>query len=156
MATDINATIEYFLRPPSWSSFTGGGIHLYGDYVLFGALAGVRRDAGKSPLFAPRGLPEHITFDTAKLLDWRLMSQGQEVERGYERVQQIGGHWLLVGPESSAHSWLTLPEIHDALRHYGAPLQERQVEFRAVMAAMEQLGAACGGDRVRLVFWFDH
>lgn len=141
MGCDIHAVIEY--RPASGviSTLTGTW-HIYRDYRLFAALAGVRGDPGKPPLFQPRGLPpEHSDY----------------VSDLYFTKELVDGH-RRARPDSSWHSasWLTVVEIRAALSHAGLSLEECEPEFRAVVATMDELDRCCGAGASRLVFWFDN
>src|SRR5262249_18741043 len=51
-------------------------------------------------------------------------------------------------------SWLTLPEILQALDHAHVRLVDCSAEFRAAIVAMKELSNTFGRDSVRLVFWF--
>ncbi|MCE9566109.1 MAG: hypothetical protein K8U57_29155 [Planctomycetes bacterium] len=142
MGCDIHAAIEYRHPNGFYASFTDGGLLVYRDYELFGALAGVRGDPDKPPLVEPRGLPPEF---------------GTEVSSLYFERELVEGTWRVTPcPDWHSASWLTATEVRAALAHYGRRLEECGPEFRAAVAAMDELDRCIGQGASRLVFWFDN
>jgi len=57
-------------------------------------------------------------------------------------------------PEHYNASWLRPDEFDAALKHHGLELAALPAEYRILGAAMAELAAQHGNDRVRLVVWF--
>jgi hypothetical protein len=142
MGCDIHAVIEYRHPNGFYASLTNGGLLLYRDYDLFGMLAGARGDQDLPPLFEPRGLPPEY---------------GTEVGALYFERELVEGSWRVTpNPDWHSASWLTTAEVRAALAHHGRPLGECGPEFRAAVAAMDELDRCFGSGASRLVFWFDN
>jgi hypothetical protein len=141
MGCDIHAVIEYRHPNGFFAALTKGGLLLWRDSELFAALAGVR-EPEMPPLFKPRGLPPEIS---------------DEVNRLYFERQWVEDRWC-VTPDPDWHSagWLTAPEVRQALSHAGLSLDRCCWDFRAVLAAMDELDRHLGSGASRLVFWFDN
>lgn len=98
------------------------------DYRFFAAISGMRNHSEKAPLYALRGLPSPINWQTAQGLD------------------------ELYGPDYPVQSWLTFTEIKTALAHMGLTADDLSLETNVVLEMMWYLTKQLGTDRVRLVF----
>ena len=139
MGCDIHAEIEFRDGNDRYRSLTAGGLLLRRDRELFGALAGARGDPYRTPLFAPRGLPAQHSYCVDEMY-----------------FEQDGERRVIPCPDYHTASWLVASEIRAALTDWGRPLPECGADFRAVVAAMDELDSGLGSDASRLVFWFDN
>lgn len=142
MGCDIHAVIEYRHPNGFHASLTSGELLLYRDYDLFDALGVYGGDPDKPPLFEPRGLPPDFGTAVSGLY--------------FERTLVDGNYHMIPCPDWHSASWLTAAEVRAALSHHGRPLEECGPEFRAAVAAMDELDRCFGSDASRLVFWFDN
>jgi hypothetical protein len=178
MGADIHAFIEYDTERSGLCEFSRGQLVLPPDYDLFHALAGVRSQSEAQPLFLPRGLPERVsdevmqTYFTSVFADEDVAARPRprgvhyllrsefESDPHYQRSERRGKiedlHWLVADPDWHTPSWLTYRQVLAALAHLGLSVDERSLQFRAVVAAMAAMADEVGPDRVRLIFWFDN
>ena len=83
MGTDIHLFIEYMVGDgdrQERSSLTAGEFHLWRDYDLFGALAGVR---GGEPLIPGRGFPDDASRDVGWAYYWVVDAVRQATAYGH-------------------------------------------------------------------------
>lgn len=123
MGCDIHAHIEA-QEYDSMRSYAK--VSLSRNYLMFGMMAGVRKDCA---LFEPRGIPEDVCMIT--LFEYKKM-------------------------EVDAHnpSWLTTNEFERVIMAYASDGSYGDVVpsiYRATLAMMKELG-----DTSRIVFWFDN
>jgi hypothetical protein len=165
MGCDIHVYVEH--RPSTTYSWGGFGQMNPGrDYALFGTLAGVRGTV--APVVQPRGIPSDVgfwasddyTLRVGEVTSWEGHTVSQaDAERflahGSTWYRQEQGH-RITHPDWHTPSWVTLPELREAMRRANAMHDGRQCdpEWDAVAAAMEALERR--GHEVRLVFWFDN
>lgn len=161
MGCDIHGYIEYEdwkdnEGKPHYSSF---GENLGDrDYTMFGLLAGVRRG---SAIFAPRGIPENISY-TVKSSFYMFVVNGEtDGERCVSKVtaqEWIDKGWsekidddYISDPDWHTPSWLTVKEYEQVLRAREEieDCGKLDQEWYAILAAMKVLNNA------RFVFWFD-
>ena len=117
---------------------TGDDVSGCKDYRFYAAIAGVRNEGNKKPLFSTRGLPDHGPWEFA-LRDPRPATKG------------VLGHILI---DSLAPGWLTLSEIEAAMKHMGLAEKDRSRGVQRILKAMRHLEQETGKDKVRLVFGF--
>lgn len=121
------------------------------------------------PLIAPRGLPTHYSeaVDAALFMpvrddgqnepwmhDWPTRAEADEWVAKGDSVYSKESNGCVSIPGYHTVSYLSLKEIYQSLRHYGIDINTTPLEFRAVVAAMEQLDSTL--ERTRIVFWFDN
>lgn len=175
MGCDIHLYIEYRKKPAPntipepgrrWNSL-GGRINPGRNYALFAALAGVRGDGPE-----PKGYPEDAGFwadEDATVFISDTPSENYVTPATAERWVKEWGckyrngrdgapKWVTC-PDWHSHSWATIAELEAAVEigeTRDAALGERwrEVEYRAVLAAMRSLAA--DGNEVRAVYWFDN
>jgi hypothetical protein len=114
----------------SIQSLTHGGSLYTGskDHLFFGAIAGVRNQTGRPPLYPLRGSPTSLS--------WRVT----------RAIHDTGYEWA---------GWLTLSEINAALDHHGVDRDRVSDEILNLLDVMEILERRYGESRVRLLFYFD-
>jgi hypothetical protein len=169
MGCDIHAFIE-FLKGDSYWSLTRGTLNIPRDRGLFTALAlGPGGIADELP-YPPRGLPSRLSADALNYFYspasevQRFMEEnysGQEEFSGEQYAAAVGGaarqefldDGLLPAPELHSHSWLNLSELKEVLSCGQLASDKLSPEFRALLAAMEELAGTY--KEVRLVFCFD-
>ncbi len=192
MGTDATAFLEFWEGAPdlpvwgraidpgtiAWDvngieSVVDGPVQIGRNYLLYGALAGVR--AKSAPLVAPRGLPPTISWHTARRAFRRIHADDvppehlvgrnsvshSEAERRVTRgTGRYGGpsrhgQFDCVTEEVYSASWLYLREVEASLAHHGMTVNEQNIFFASVIASMRLIESRLGPDRARLVFWFD-
>lgn len=163
MGCDIHAYIEYKMfdqndGTPYYNCF--GERISDRDYVMFGILAGVRRDGC---IFEPRGLPEHVSMVVRWDFNLFITETGEgsdcTTRENAERWVQEGSskwsddeHNLVTNPDWRTPSWLNQYEFEQCLnsrkniKDYG----DVDPQWDAILAAMKVLPSS------RLVFWFDN
>lgn len=99
-------------------------------YEFFAAIAGVRNQSGKKPLYSLRGFPPRSPTD--------LMA---------ERFNELTELW-----EGHTVGWLTLSEIEASLNHMGISRDSLDESVLLVLEAMSTMVRRYGNDRVRLIF----
>lgn len=101
------------------------------DYRLFGAIAGIHRDKdGPRPLFPMRGgLPPNVSGYT---------------KRHVSRITDSDDPIL---------SWLTYPEIEQALAHMKVQRQDLSLASNLVLDLMQSIEKRLGEGRSRLIFY---
>lgn len=162
MGCDIHGYIEYekFTKQDGTPYMDCFGKNLGDrDYLMFGLLAGVRRDGC---IYEPRGIPQNIGFTVKSayhlfVIDGETDSEGMTSRENADRwvnsgiSEYIEENWI-TNPDWHTPSWLTVEEYENVLKareqdvDYGTPDQE----WYAILAAMKTLKNA------RFVFWFDN
>ena len=169
MGCDIHAFIE-FLKWDSYWSLASGPLNIPRDDELFAALAlgpgGITDDL----LYPPRGLPGGLSSDARDYFYSPASEVRQFMEENYSDEEEFSSEeyaaavgeaarrefldsGLLPAPELHSHSWLNLSELNEILSRGQLTRDRLSPEFRALLAAMEQLAQTYG--EVRLVFCFD-
>tara|TARA_R110002095_G_scaffold1297_8_gene6897 strand:- start:2544 stop:3143 length:600 start_codon:yes stop_codon:yes gene_type:complete len=135
-------------------------------------------------LYPPRGIPADLSYDVA-IEYYDLIMEPADIDSrfstGYEfvskseaeiRVSTGRSHygqvtalwpyseksplWSVVSkPYFHNPGWLTLEEIREALDHFKITMSEVDIEFRALLRAMEELDQESSPWHVRLTFWFE-
>jgi hypothetical protein len=59
-------------------------------------------------------------------------------------------------PNWHSASWLRLPEVYQALAHFGISVQDLGAAAQVILRVMEEFENRLGVGRSRLVFWFDN
>ena len=103
------------------------------DYRFFSAIAGMRSQQGDPvPLFPLRGsLPPNVSAQTRKA------------------VLEI------IGEDNPYLSWLSYPEIEEALTHMGITREKIQLSTNLVLDFMQSIERRLGVGRSRLIFYID-
>jgi hypothetical protein len=178
MGCDIHGFVEYSTQTTGLFDIFAERIWLDRDYRLFSALAGVRSDAGFSPRFPPRGLPERLSqwgFLMAHSPVADLDSNDATYARGFGSFvipAEVGDCDIISSDHPSSpfrfkigyildggahsHSWLTVDEIRLALAHAELLIESTPVDFQAIINAMQTLELKSPACVSRLVFWFDN
>ncbi|MDP6047606.1 MAG: hypothetical protein QGH94_00075 [Phycisphaerae bacterium] len=180
MGCDIHIFVEYEIDNGVYLAISDGEFSMPRSYDLFAALAGVRGDLDSAPKFAPRGIPDDISretagryfvpvMDSATAAEWQV---GEHCSREEACRLVEEGHSHFIGDKTSPPllpttdsyisypdfhdpSWLTLDEIHDALAHASPPHANIPAEFQLLLGYMENI-QECMRMQVRIVFWFDN
>jgi len=140
MGSDITAFIEIddgedshsreqppFTYPPSvWDLTNDEGLTCGKHYEFYAAICGIRNKSGITPLFPCRGLPPNAS----------------------KSIHGIEG-------DDPGVSWLTLSEIHRALKHMQVDIESLDNSVKLLLATMQIAADMYGDDRVRLVFYVD-
>lgn len=113
------------------NNLVGGRVFYGRNYVLFGALAGVRGD--RAPLIEPRGMPPDPSPEYTELAAWS---------------------------DAHSHSWLSLTDvaailIEEDTDQFGLDIGWHPT-FMEVVRRMERIAKVLGPDNVRIVFFFDN
>ena len=175
MGTDIHVNLEYIHPLMGVVAAIESGFSISRDYDLFNALAGVRHDDCRPPLFPPRGLPDDVSWEIFerfaveviprnsgddrknKLHEWCYADTAEHyIEHGHSQILWRGGQKYVTEPDSHSSSYLTHPEIISACEHYGYDLADAPREFSVLLGFMKILDAEFGPDSSRVVFWFDN
>lgn len=171
MGCDIHMYVEYRQRmaehhgSEKWYTW-GDRFNPGRNYLLFGALAGVRDDT-ITPIAADRGIPEDASWgvDYANKIYIRqndddtdgvdLATAQQWAAHGSRITEQDGKPAWVTNPDWHSHSWCTADELSQVLevvrQHYPNDLEVEYVALIAAMRALEHNGC-----EVRCVFWFDN
>jgi hypothetical protein len=171
MGYDIHAVVEYE-KYDTYSSLTHGELNIPRDYRLFTVLAlgegGIKDDLP----YPPRGLPSDLSYEARDIFFTgaeevrRFVAElggGSEGFRPEEYAEEFG-EWtrkeyaesgLLPVPEWHTPGWVNLNELKEVLTYGKLTAEKLSPEFRAILAAMQELAEARGGEKVRLVFCFD-
>lgn len=165
MGCDIHLHLEYKSRAElgRWEHFANP--YIWRDYALFSAMAGVRQGSPKIKNFEPRGMPRDIDYTT--LSDYtRIVLDHETEEEGCTSRERADGwaktgtewwddkHGRIVGPDWHTPSWLTLPELKEAMKNAERAYHEHNIPIKVVVACMESFDRE--GCETRVVFWFDN
>ena len=180
MGADIHLFAEVEEHRGTFQAVSDGQFLMPRNYDLFAALAGVRADEGFTPKFPPRGIPANVSQHVSDRYFMPVISDEQAATWGIgeyatteyarELVERQLSSWLLLGtttplcpstggyisnPDWHSPSWLTTPEVAEALAHARYPIAQLALEFRLLLEYLQKYAAET--DRTaRIVFWFDN
>jgi len=161
--------VEY-KKPKSdhWINF-GEEFRLRRNYLMYGVLAGVRREFDFS--LTPKGRVQDAARTTTVEDTLRVCDEPQEgCERHEVNLETAMSYskygcavlyaherpYAVQSPDNHTHSWLTPDEYKEALKLYDENFgaEHPEPEYSALHAAMESLQGA--NLDCRVVFWFDN
>lgn len=100
------------------------------NYHFFAAIAGVRNESNKQPLYPPRGLPQLL---------------GEDVECAIKKHHFFGEFGI---------GWLYHDEIIAALNHMAVPTHFIEEEILVLIDTLEAIEKRFGKRRARMIFGF--
>ncbi|QDT42189.1 hypothetical protein Pan241w_22700 [Gimesia alba] len=141
-------------------------------------------EVDRHALIPPRGIPRDLSYEVALeyydlIIDpagidprvpvgYQTISKSeakQRVEAGLAHYGKVAAFWpysekkplwnVVSKPYLHNVGWLTLEEINQALDHFKMPLDDVDIEFLALMHAMEVFDQESSPMEVRLTFWFE-
>lgn len=175
MGCDIHGFLEVsHFEGAACAALFAGEAYLPRDYAVFDALAGVRGNRDRPPLFAPRGLPLDISeaafenffsfvIDEADVSLWRgynwvTIDEVSTTDRFPMEIKPSGmrsKHGYVPNPDWHTPSYLLIDEIHAALAHAGITEGQLAPEWRFTIDTLSNAQRQLA-KRARLVFWFDN
>jgi hypothetical protein len=164
VGTDIRAFIEYRSgQDDVWLPYAD--VSPERDSRVFAAIAGIRVEG--ATMLQPRGFPSDASAEFAYYVrvipDDEFAADGLEpFIRASEAMDIIasGGHYRdetrqhISRPDATCPSWLTLPEIHNALETAGITRDTLGMEWEITLRVLEFLENEFH-EEPRLVFWFE-
>ena len=171
MGCDIHGVVETFFALKEWRRWsTCATVRIERDYILFGALAGVRQEGIEH--IPPRGIPSDISATSKSEIGYWVSDKeqlhggqmggpiGPEAAKDFldSGSIRIDEEWI-TGPDYHSFSWLAADELEHALRickaqqphpWYNGPA-ENIYGVLGMMRAIEERGV-----QTRFVFWFDN
>jgi hypothetical protein len=168
MGASVWTLIEYFNHD---SYFSFAEIVLPRDIDLLCAIAWGDGGCTDDMPYPPRGFPADASYqaresffvDADEVREYLgSFREDGEQEPSLEKYAQAHGEGAiseykstgrLPMPELTDHGWLTLRELEANMTQRELKPTDLLPETRAMLAAMTELSATYGQDRVRLVFW---